>query len=211
MHVLCMLKYISQQIILIFCSMCRRWCNRGVFTDLQVPVKVLRAHSDTVTAARLCFNEDRVLSCSADRSSILWVNATHRHTVIIQSDTHTQSLQFPITSLMVSLLTFDLHRTWRAVDLWGSLMELTLKPSVSAHRSRTATGVHPVDQLVWSEISCSFGQALLQDVCPVSLLRAETHVPSFRCSPFTESVADGLTDCLSICLSHCQDAVCLLG
>ncbi|XP_041636461.1 WD repeat-containing protein 88-like [Cheilinus undulatus] len=38
----------------------------------QVPFKVLRGHSDAVTAARLCFNNSSVLSCSSDRSAILW-------------------------------------------------------------------------------------------------------------------------------------------
>ncbi|XP_073319998.1 WD repeat-containing protein 88-like [Pagrus major] len=38
----------------------------------QVPVKVLRAHSDAVTAARLCFSDRCVLSCSSDHSTILW-------------------------------------------------------------------------------------------------------------------------------------------
>uniref|UniRef100_UPI0037E9C700 WD repeat-containing protein 88-like n=1 Tax=Semicossyphus pulcher TaxID=241346 RepID=UPI0037E9C700 len=40
--------------------------------ESQVPVKVLRGHSDAVTAARLCFNDSCVLSCSSDRSAILW-------------------------------------------------------------------------------------------------------------------------------------------
>ncbi|XP_060907902.1 WD repeat-containing protein 88-like [Labrus mixtus] len=40
--------------------------------ESQVPVKMLRGHSDTVTAARLCFDNSRVLSCSSDRSAILW-------------------------------------------------------------------------------------------------------------------------------------------
>uniref|UniRef100_A0A7N6AU38 WD repeat domain 88 n=1 Tax=Anabas testudineus TaxID=64144 RepID=A0A7N6AU38_ANATE len=40
--------------------------------DSQVPVKVLRAHIDTVTAARFCFNDRCILSCSSDHSAILW-------------------------------------------------------------------------------------------------------------------------------------------
>ncbi|XP_034535773.1 WD repeat-containing protein 88-like isoform X2 [Notolabrus celidotus] len=40
--------------------------------ETQVPFKVLKGHSDTVTAAQLCFNDSRVLSCSSDRSAILW-------------------------------------------------------------------------------------------------------------------------------------------
>ncbi|XP_070712735.1 WD repeat-containing protein 88-like [Pempheris klunzingeri] len=40
--------------------------------ETQVPVKVLRAHSDTVTAARLCFSDRCVLSCSSDRTAVLW-------------------------------------------------------------------------------------------------------------------------------------------
>ncbi|XP_069031165.1 WD repeat-containing protein 88-like [Embiotoca jacksoni] len=38
----------------------------------QVPVKVLRAHSDAVTGARLCCNDRCILSCSSDCSTILW-------------------------------------------------------------------------------------------------------------------------------------------
>ncbi|CAJ1049909.1 WD repeat-containing protein 88-like isoform X1 [Xyrichtys novacula] len=38
----------------------------------QVPVKVFRGHSDAVNKAQLCFNDSRVLSCSSDRSAILW-------------------------------------------------------------------------------------------------------------------------------------------
>ncbi|KAM4593029.1 uncharacterized protein PAE49_005028 isoform 2-T2 [Odontesthes bonariensis] len=40
--------------------------------ESQVPVKVLRAHGGAVTAARLCCGERCVLSCSSDRTAILW-------------------------------------------------------------------------------------------------------------------------------------------
>ncbi|MED6258330.1 hypothetical protein ATANTOWER_005932 [Ataeniobius toweri] len=38
----------------------------------KVPVKVLKAHSDAITAARLCCNDRCILSCSSDCSAILW-------------------------------------------------------------------------------------------------------------------------------------------
>ncbi|KAM4597233.1 WD repeat-containing protein 88-like [Fundulus diaphanus] len=44
------------------------WRNR----DSQVPVKVLNAHSDGVTAARLCCSDRCILSCSSDCSATLW-------------------------------------------------------------------------------------------------------------------------------------------
>ncbi|GAA6222904.1 WD repeat-containing protein 88 [Lates japonicus] len=40
--------------------------------ETQVPVKVLRAHGDSVTAARLCFNDRCILSCSSDCTAVLW-------------------------------------------------------------------------------------------------------------------------------------------
>ncbi|XP_071346035.1 WD repeat-containing protein 88-like isoform X2 [Trachinotus anak] len=40
--------------------------------ESPVPVKVLRGHGDTVTTARLCFSDRRLLSCSSDRTAILW-------------------------------------------------------------------------------------------------------------------------------------------
>ncbi|KAG7239575.1 hypothetical protein INR49_028726 [Caranx melampygus] len=43
----------------------------------QVPVRVLQAHSGTVTAARLCFNERHLLSCSSDCTAILWWKRSH--------------------------------------------------------------------------------------------------------------------------------------
>ena len=41
----------------------------------QVPVKQLRAHRETVTAARLCFNDSFLLSCSSDTTAVLWVTS----------------------------------------------------------------------------------------------------------------------------------------
>ncbi|CAK6984132.1 WD repeat-containing protein 88-like [Scomber scombrus] len=38
----------------------------------QVPVKQLRAHREAVTAARLCFNDSFLLSCSSDTTAVLW-------------------------------------------------------------------------------------------------------------------------------------------
>ncbi|XP_067443208.1 WD repeat-containing protein 88-like isoform X1 [Thunnus thynnus] len=40
--------------------------------ETQVPVKLLRAHREAVTAARLCFNDSFLLSCSSDATAILW-------------------------------------------------------------------------------------------------------------------------------------------
>ncbi|XP_030581292.1 WD repeat-containing protein 88 isoform X2 [Archocentrus centrarchus] len=38
----------------------------------RVPVKVLQAHSDAVTTARLCCNDRCILSCSSDCTAVLW-------------------------------------------------------------------------------------------------------------------------------------------
>ncbi|XP_039993732.1 WD repeat-containing protein 88-like [Xiphias gladius] len=46
--------------------------------EAPVPGKVLRAHGDAVTAARLCFNDRCVLSCSSDCTAILWDGETCR-------------------------------------------------------------------------------------------------------------------------------------
>uniref|UniRef100_A0A672ZEV1 Uncharacterized protein n=1 Tax=Sphaeramia orbicularis TaxID=375764 RepID=A0A672ZEV1_9TELE len=54
----------------VLCSsidLCCMWMH------LQVPVKILRGHTDSVTAARLCFSDRRILSCSSDCTAILWV------------------------------------------------------------------------------------------------------------------------------------------
>ncbi|XP_029000008.1 WD repeat-containing protein 88-like [Betta splendens] len=40
--------------------------------ESRVPVKVLRAHTDSVTAARFCLGDRCLVSCSSDRSAILW-------------------------------------------------------------------------------------------------------------------------------------------
>ncbi|XP_028258015.1 WD repeat-containing protein 88-like [Parambassis ranga] len=44
----------------------------------QIPVKLLRGHSDAVTAARLCCEDRCVLSCSADCTAALWDVASGR-------------------------------------------------------------------------------------------------------------------------------------
>ncbi|KAK2920488.1 hypothetical protein Q8A73_002692 [Channa argus] len=40
--------------------------------DSRVPVKVLRGHTDAVTAVQFCFDGRCILSCSSDHSAILW-------------------------------------------------------------------------------------------------------------------------------------------
>ncbi|KAM7424784.1 hypothetical protein PAMA_000915 [Pampus argenteus] len=40
--------------------------------DTQVPVKQLAAHREAVNAARLCFNDSFLLTCSSDATAVLW-------------------------------------------------------------------------------------------------------------------------------------------
>ncbi|KAM4744342.1 uncharacterized protein FYW61_000447 [Anableps anableps] len=44
----------------------------GRSCESQVPVKAFKAHSDAITAARLCCNDRCILSSSSDCSAILW-------------------------------------------------------------------------------------------------------------------------------------------
>ncbi|XP_040894079.1 WD repeat-containing protein 88-like [Toxotes jaculatrix] len=83
----------------------------------QVPVKVLRAHGDTVTAARLCLNDRCVLSCSADRSAILWDVESCRPLRIfdgVHGRTITECALIPNSSRMV---TVSWDKTMVAWDL----------------------------------------------------------------------------------------------
>ncbi|XP_078101562.1 uncharacterized protein LOC144514251 [Sander vitreus] len=74
--------------------------------ETQVPGKVLRAHSDVVTAARLCFNDRCILSCSADRTAILWDVASGRPLRVfdgVHSKTITECALIPNTNRMVTV------------------------------------------------------------------------------------------------------------
>ncbi|XP_059202517.1 WD repeat-containing protein 88-like [Centropristis striata] len=74
--------------------------------ETQVPVKVLKGHSDTVTAARLCFNRRCVLSCSSDRSAILWDVESCRPLRVfdgVHSKTITECALIPNTNRMVTV------------------------------------------------------------------------------------------------------------
>ncbi|XP_037307351.1 WD repeat-containing protein 88-like [Pungitius pungitius] len=66
-----------------------------------VPVKLLRAHSDDVNGARLCFNDRFLLSCSSDRRAILWDVESCRPLKVfdeLHSKTITECSQIPNTN-----------------------------------------------------------------------------------------------------------------
>ncbi|TKS65732.1 WD repeat-containing protein 88 PQQ repeat and [Collichthys lucidus] len=74
--------------------------------ETRVPVKVLGAHSGVVTAARLCFSDRCVLSCSADRTSVLWdVDSCRPLRVFdgVHARTITECALIPNTNRMVTV------------------------------------------------------------------------------------------------------------
>ncbi|XP_074522974.1 uncharacterized protein LOC141788053 [Halichoeres trimaculatus] len=80
--------------------------KRELGRESQVPVKVLEGHSNAVTAAQLCFNDSCVLSCSSDRSAILWnVESCKPLRVFdgLHSKTITQCALIPNSNRMVTV------------------------------------------------------------------------------------------------------------
>ncbi|XP_044062728.1 WD repeat-containing protein 88-like isoform X1 [Siniperca chuatsi] len=74
--------------------------------ETEVPVKALRAHSAAVTAARLCFSDSRVLSCSSDRTAILWDVESCRPLRVfdgLHSKTITECALMPNSNRMVTV------------------------------------------------------------------------------------------------------------
>ncbi|XP_054471742.1 WD repeat-containing protein 88-like [Anoplopoma fimbria] len=72
----------------------------------MVPVKVFRAHSDSVSAARFCFNDSCILSCSSDCSAILWDLESCRPLRVfdgLHSKTITECALIPNTNRMVTV------------------------------------------------------------------------------------------------------------
>ncbi|KAM8893813.1 WD repeat-containing protein 88-like isoform 2-T2 [Spinachia spinachia] len=80
--------------------------GEGRSRNTQVPVKLLRAHSDDVTGARLCFDDRFLLSCSSDHRAILWDLESCRPLKVfdeLHSNTITECSQIPNTNRMVTV------------------------------------------------------------------------------------------------------------
>eukprot|EP00063_Salmo_salar_P053472 XP_014028307.1 PREDICTED: WD repeat-containing protein 88-like isoform X1 [Salmo salar] len=46
----------------------------------QIPIKVLRGHTDAVTSCHFCFDDTKVLTSSHDKTATLWVGPPNTRT-----------------------------------------------------------------------------------------------------------------------------------